>query len=211
MRMPGQGVVMINAEERERLAQAIRDAEARTAGEIVVVVAAQASDYRSFPVLWALLLALVTPWPLIWLTGLSPTRIFQIQLVVALVASVVLSLPERRHRLVPDRIKRARAHQAASHEFVSRGLTRTRGRTGVLIYVAVAEHFAEIVADTGISERVDPEVWRHLIEELLEEIGKDRAAEGLLKAVGAVGRILAEHAPPHADDENELPNKVIVT
>ena len=81
----------------------------------------------------------------------------------------------------------------------------------MLIYVAVAEHFAEIVADTGISERVDPEAWRHLIEELLEEIRQGRAAEGLVKAVEAVGRILAEHAPPHADDENELPNKVIVT
>jgi putative membrane protein len=203
--------IVINAEERERLAQAIRDAEARTAGEIVLVVAAQASDYRSVPILWALLLALVTPWPLIWLTGLSPTRIFQLQLVVALVASFVLSLPERRHRLVPARIKRARAHEAAAREFISRGLTRTRGRTGVLIYVAVAEHHAEIVADTGISERVDPEVWRHLIEELIEQIRNGRAAKGLLAAVKSVGRILAEHAPPHADDENELPNKVIVT
>ena len=46
---------------RTRLAHAIRDAEARTAGEIVVVVAAQASGYRSVPLLWALLAALVGP------------------------------------------------------------------------------------------------------------------------------------------------------
>src|SRR5207253_8035255 len=59
-------------EERERLAHAIRDAEARTAGEIVVVVAGEASGYRTIPILWALLAALATPWPLIWITTLGP-------------------------------------------------------------------------------------------------------------------------------------------
>jgi putative membrane protein len=201
---------MINEEERERLAQAIRAAEARTAGEIVVVIDGEASGYRSVPILWSLLLALATPWPLIWLTALSPTRIFQAQLAVALIASVMLSLPHRRHRLVPGPIKRARAHEAATREFLARGLTRTRERTGVLIYVAVAEHYAEIIADTGISERVDPGIWREFIDALISAIRQGRAAEGLLATVADVGRILAEHAPPRADDQDELPNKVVV-
>lgn len=201
---------MITAQERERLASVIQDAEARTAGEIVVVVAAQASGYRSVPVLWALFAALAAPWPLIWITTLGPTQIFLFQLMVALVLSVALSLPKRRYRLVPGFMKRARAHEAATREFVARGLTRTRERTGVLIYVAAAEHYAEIIADTGIADRVDDGVWRETIADLVEAIKNGRAADGLMTAVARVGRILAEHAPPLADDVDEIPNKVIL-
>jgi putative membrane protein len=201
---------MISAEDRERLAHAIRDAEAGTAGEIVVVLAGEASGYRTVPIVWALLCALATPWPLIWITTLGPSRIFLVQLAVALILSVVLSLPKRRYALVPGFIKRARAHEAASHEFMARGLTRTRDRTGVLIYVAAAEHYAEILADTGIADRVDQEVWRAAIAELIDAIKAGRAGDGLLAVVHRVGAILAEHAPPHADDADELPNKVIL-
>ncbi len=201
---------MIEAEDRERLVEAIREAEAATAGEIVVVVARQASGYRSVPILWAMLGALASPWPLIWITTLGPSQIFLAQLVVALALSVALSLPKRRYALVPGFMKRARAHEAATREFVGRGLTRTRERTGVLIYVAAAEHYAEIIADTGIADRVDAGVWRETIADLVEAIKAGRAADGLVAAVRRVGAILAEHAPPRSDDLDELSNKVIL-
>jgi putative membrane protein len=175
-----------------------------------VVVAGQANGYRSVPILWALLAALVTPWPLIWITTLGPSRIFQIQLVVALALSVLLSLPTRRYGLVPGFVKRARAHEAAMREFVSRGLTRTRERTGVLIYVAAAERYAEIIADTGIADRVETQVWREAVSDLIDAIKAGRAGDGLVETVRKVAAVLAEHAPPRVDDMDELPNKVVL-
>jgi putative membrane protein len=201
---------MISPEDRERLAQAIREAEARTSGEIVVVLARSAGGYRSVPLLYAFLAALATPWPLLWLTALGPTRIFQVQLLVALVLSILLSLSGRRYGLVPGFIKRARAHEAAMREFVGRGLTRTRDRTGVLLFVAQAERYAEIVPDAGIAGTVDPQVWKEAIEGLLEAIRAGRVAEGLLGTVERIGPVLAAAAPPREDDGDELPNRVIV-
>ncbi|MCB5174598.1 MULTISPECIES: TPM domain-containing protein [Microvirga] len=201
---------MISADDYARLDGAIRDVEDQTAGEIVVVVAGQASEYRSIPLLWALLGALLTPWPLIWFTAMGPTRIFLVQLAVALGLSILLSWPKRRHALVPGSIKRTRAHEAAAREFLSRGLTRTRERTGVLIYVALAEHHAEILADTGIADRVEPRVWQDIIAGLTAEIREGRLVDGLVAAIGQAGAILAQHAPPRFDDADELPNKVIV-
>lgn len=202
---------MLSHDDRERVAGTIRDAEARTAGEIVVVVAARASAYRSVPLLYALLGALLTPWPLIWLTTVSASHIFLVQLVVALVMTVVLSWPRRSFALVPGFMKRARAREAAEREFLGRGLTRTRGRTGVLIYVAAAERYAEVVADSGIADRVSETIWRETIIALVEALREGRAADGLVAAVRRVGAVLAEHAPPRADDTDELPNKVILT
>jgi putative membrane protein len=175
-----------------------------------VVIAGQASAYRSIPILWALLGALIAPWPLIWITTLGPSRIFLVQLVVALVLSAFLSWPKRRYALVPRFIKHARAHEAAAREFLSRGLTRTRDKTGVLIYVAFAEHYAEILADTGIADRVDPEIWQEIIAGLTSAIKDGRIGDGLVAAVEKAGAILAEHAPPRFDDTDELPNKVIL-
>jgi putative membrane protein len=201
---------MISVEEQARLSHAVRDVEALTAGEIVVVIAQQADAHRSVPILWALLAALVTPWPLIWFTQIGPSRIFMIQLLVALVLSIGLAWPRIHLALVPGFIKRARAHEAAMREFMGRGLTRTRERTGILIYVAAAEHYAEIVADIGIADRVGPEIWQEIIADLLDAIRAGQAGDGLVKAVRRAGAILAEHAPPRLDDMDELPNKVIL-
>ncbi|MGO4572011.1 TPM domain-containing protein [Microvirga sp. 2TAF3] len=201
---------MISSEDHVRLGNAIREVEDHTAGEIVVVVAEQASSYRSVPLLWAMLGALLTPWPLIWITNLGPSRIFLAQLLVAVFLSLFLSWPKRRFALVPRFIKHARAREAASREFLSRGLTRTRERTGVLIYIALAERYAEIIADTGIADRVGPDVWRGIIRELTGTIRDGRIGDGLVVAIQRTGAILAEHAPPRFDDIDELPNKVIL-
>jgi putative membrane protein len=201
---------MLSRAERARLAEAIREAESRTAGEIVVVVARAASGYRSIPLVYALIGALLTPWPLIVATPLSASRIFLVQLAVGLVLAVALSWPARRLRLVPAFVKRARAREAAAREFVARGLTRTRGRTGVLVYVAEAERYAEVLADTGVADKVEDAIWRETVEDLVCALRAGAAAEGLAAAVARVGAILAEHAPRTADDKDELPNKVVL-
>jgi putative membrane protein len=201
---------MISGDEQARLAGVIGDVEDETSGEIVLVIAEQAGHYRAVPLLWAMLAALVTPWPLLWLTNISTSRIFLIQLGVALAFSLVLSWPKLRFALVPRSIKHAQAHEAASREFLRRGMTRTREKTGVLIYLALAEHHAEILADTGVADRVDPEAWAGIVADLTAAIGDDRMIEGLEQAIRRTGAILAEHAPPRLDDVDELPNKVIL-
>ena len=200
---------MISVQEHHRLVQAIRDAEAMTAGEIIVVVARSASRYRLIPALWALTAALLAPWPLIAFTRLGPTRIFLIQLAIAAGLSLVFAWPRIHTALVPGFVKKARAREAAMREFIGRGLTRTRRRTGILIYVAALEHHAEIIADIGIADRAGPQVWQKIIADLTAAIGEGRPGDGLVHAVERAGAILAEHVPPSFDDDDELPNKVI--
>jgi len=196
--------------DREAIAEAVRRAEARTAGEIVVVIERAASSYRNVPVVMALSLSLFVPWPLLSLTALSAQRIFMIQLFCAAAALAALLWYGRGGRFVPGFVKRPRAHEAALREFTARGLTRTKGRTGVLLYVALQERYAEIIADTGIDRLVDQEIWRGIIEPLLLAAREERLTEGLIAAVDAVGAVLAQHVPPVPGDVDELPNKVIL-
>lgn len=201
---------MISEHDRTQISQAIHDAEKTTAGEIVVVVTRQANAYLAIPALLGLFVALLVPWPLIWFTELGPSRIFLIQLIAACGLNLVFAWPRLHLALVPGSIKRARAHEAAVREFASHGLSRTQGRTGVLIYVAAAERYAEIIADIGIADRAGPAAWQEIIADLVEAMRRDNPADGLLRAVHRAGVILAEHAPPGAQDRNELPNKVVI-
>lgn len=200
----------MDAADRDAIAEAVRRAEGRTAGEIVVVIERAASGYRNVPVVMALALALFVPWPLLSFTGMSAQRIFMIQLFCAAGLLAALLWWGRGGRFVPGFIKRRRAHEAALREFAARGLTRTRGRTGVLLYIALQERYAEILADTGIDGLVDQDTWRDIIEPLLATAREDRLTEGLIKAVDSVGAVLAQHVPRAPDDVDELSNKVIL-
>ncbi|AWN39511.1 hypothetical protein DK389_01870 [Methylobacterium durans] len=196
---------------RARIAEAIGAAERATAGEIVVMVSARTGYYRSAILLAALVAALVLPWPLILLTGWSAASIALAQALVVLVVLVATLNKTVRLRLVPRRVTRARAREAAQRAFWERGLSRTRGRTGVLIHLALAEHHAEIVADEGILNAVGPDAWNAAITALLAALRRGEPEAGLIAAVQAVGAILAATCPPGSDDVDELPNRVIVS
>jgi putative membrane protein len=86
---------------------------------------------------------------------------------------------------------------------------RTTGRTGVMIYLSMREHRAEIVADESIAAKVPAEVWGEAMGDMLSEIRKGRIAEGLALGIRDVGFVLAEHFPRGEDDTNELPDRLI--
>ena len=78
-------------EDHEAISAAIRKAEKRTCGQIVCVLAHSSSDYTYVPILWASVLALIIPWPLIDFTQLTVQRIFLLQLVVFILAGFIFS------------------------------------------------------------------------------------------------------------------------
>jgi len=86
---------------------------------------------------------------------------------------------------------------------------RTVGRTGVLIYLSMAEHRAEIVADEAITAVTAPDIWGEAMAALLVEVRQGRIAEGMVAAIGEVGAVLAEHFPRSDTDTNEIPDKLI--
>lgn len=201
---------MLTLDERRRVEDAVRLAEAGTAGEIVVVMARQAASYRSVPLAYALAGAALTPPFLVALTQLPTIRIFAAQLLVALVLLVATAPTTLRPRLVPDAVRRMRGREAAAREFERRGMADTRGRTGVLLYVAHAERYAEVVGDVTIAAKVDEAEWRAIVTALVAALDQGRAADGLIAAVGGIGAILARHVPAGSGDQDELPNRVVL-
>ena len=194
-------------DDHAAVAAAIREAEKHTCGQIVCVLAHASSAYAHVPILWSSLSALFTPWPLIYFTQWSVQRIFLAQLIVFLVAALAFSWAPIRILLVPRAIRRARAHRAALEQFVLRGISRTRNRCGILIFVSVAEHYARIIADEGVAQKVHPSEWQTAIDVLTSQIGEGHIAAGFIAAIERCGAVLAQHAPPDGS-ANELPDRL---
>jgi putative membrane protein len=198
----------ISEADKARIAQAIREAEAQTSGQIVCVLARAASNYAYVPIVWAALVALAAPWPLIAFTQISVERIYIAQLTLFAAATLLLSLPRLRMALVPRTIRRVRAHRAAAEQFLARGVSRTKDRSGILIFVCLGERYARIIADSGIAARVPDTAWREAVDRLTAEIRAGRIADGFVAAVGACGRILGREFPARTDHANELPDRI---
>ena len=196
--------------DEHRIAEAITNAERKTSGEIVAVVAAESSTYLYAPFLWASVIGLLVPWPLILWTWWPAAWVYLAQLAAfAVVLAATLPRPVR-YWLVPRRVKRARAHRHAIEQFVAQNLHTTAGRTGVLIFISVAERHAEIVADAAIEARVPKGTWQVIVTRLTAAFAAGRPVEGFIAAVEEVGGHLAAHFPPGSCDMNELPDHLIV-
>jgi putative membrane protein len=111
--------------------------------------------------------------------------------------------------LTPGRTKSRRVHRKAVELFRASCELKTRGRTGVLLYLSLAERRAEIVADEAIASQVEPEVWGEAMAALIGEVKHGRPGEGMVRAVDRIGAVLAPILPPRPENPDELPNRLI--
>ena len=219
----------ISESDHARVSAAVAAAEALTAGEIVTVVADRSDGYSDIAFAWSALasftaLALFAFFPdlvlgkLEWLTGgwnheWTDRELLGIATALAILKFLgvwaILHWQPLRFFLVPPQIKTARALGRAIDLFKVGAERRTHGRTGILIYLSMREHRAEIVADEAIASKVSPETWGEAMAAMLAEIKQGRCADGMIAAVEKVGAVLAEHFPRAEDDQNELPDRLI--
>jgi putative membrane protein len=201
---------MISDADRLEIEKAIGEAEKNTSGEIVAVIARASGDYYYVPYLWAALIALIVPWPLLYWTWMPEEEIYLIQLAVFGVLAAVLHYAPLRFALVPRSVRRQRAHRRAMQQFFAQDIYTTPGHTGVLLFVSAAERYAEIVTDAGIHTKVPDTEWRDIIAELTAEIGKGNAGRGLIQAIQRIGVHLAAHFPVSEGKQNLLPNHLVM-
>lgn len=220
--------MLFSEADRADVSAAINAAEANTAGEIVVIVSTADHRYPATALSVAALLALTLPL-FAAVAGWNPANLIPdwesiddatrtlrgfeafaaIQSVIFTLTLALVYFTPLSRRLTPHGLRRDRVHRAALTQFKARGLEATIGRTGVLIYVDEPEHIAEVVADTAIFARVDPDHWRATITALTDGIKAGSAAQGMVAAIALAGSVLAEHFPRVENDVNELPDHLI--
>ncbi len=223
--------------DHSRVNAAIAQAETATSGEITCVIKAKALDYGETPLGWAAAAALILPLVLAGLDALPQHLLssllanllgwyaigvsgeFQtweiiltyaiLQIVVFALVYALVNFTGLKLALTPKATRQRKAHEKAMEQFYARGLHLTKGRTGVMIFCALEEHFVEVIADEGIFSKVDTSTWNNTVGVLLKNIKAGDLTTGFVEAVAACGVALAQHFPPDAENPNELPDVLI--
>jgi len=205
--------------ERERIRQAVQEAERVTKGEIVPMIVPASALYREASYRTGLMFALLAlallltieiywlPWG--WHAGNAGW------LLLAVVASYGLGQWIGRVpaviRLVTSRERMAhKVTLRAEQAFYKHGLHNTKGRTGILILVSLLERRVQVLADKGINDHVPAGTWDGLVNGIVEGIRTGQATEAICAAIAKSGALLAQVSPAGSgDNPNELPDMLI--
>lgn len=102
------------------------------------------------------------------------------------------------------------ARERALEVFSTLRVWDTEANNGVLIYLLLADHDVEIVADRGIHRRVGPERWEAICREMESAFRVGRFEAGVLAGIEAVSAELSRHFPAAGRGENELPDRPVM-
>jgi putative membrane protein len=203
-------------------------AERHSSAEIVVVATASSDPYTDVALHWAAVAALAVP----VLVAVLPAAgidalirpilgwhadditwrlvmLFVVQVLVFLIVRTGISETPLRYWMTPAMLKAGRVRRRALATFQVSTEARTHGRNGVLIYLSLAEHRAELVADAAVHASIPHEAWGAVMAVLVDAVADGRPGEGLAAAVTAVGDLLEPHFPPGSANPNEIPDRLI--
>ncbi|PIQ81768.1 MAG: hypothetical protein COV76_07100 [Candidatus Omnitrophica bacterium CG11_big_fil_rev_8_21_14_0_20_64_10] len=107
-----------------------------------------------------------------------------------------------------ERKAREPFYDHAKEIFEKVGMTRTRERNGVLIFIGLASRRFALLGDRGISEKVPADFWGAIVSAMEADFKEDRFADGIVRAVVSAGEKLGACFPCRRDDINELPDEI---
>lgn len=222
-------ISQISEADHALVTAAVAEAEHRTSGEIVTIVTDLSDHYEDIALAWAsgiafVALAAYAIFPDFYIgllnmaTGgwnheYTPSEYVALLLTAVALKWVgswlILKWMPLRLALTPKGIKLARVRNRAISLFKVGTEAKTVGRTGVLLYLSMKEHRAEIVADDSIASKVAPEIWGDAMVALIDQVRAGQPGKGMADAVAQMGIVLAEHFPKGTDNPNELPDRLI--
>nr|MDP9415911.1 hypothetical protein [Pseudomonadota bacterium] len=198
--------------EHRVVTQAVTEAERSTDAEIVTLVAEKSDSYHDVGLHYAVLGMLLVPallaalpqgivdkgmslflgWNAVLTRGALMAFLFVALAMVFLIVRYALAYMPLRMALTPGSTKTRRVRRRAIELFRVSAERRTAGRTGVLLYLSLGEHRAEILADEAILPKVAPELWGEAMADLVLEVKAGRPGAGVAKAVERIGSVLAQ-------------------
>ncbi|NLF25921.1 MAG: hypothetical protein GX589_09735 [Deltaproteobacteria bacterium] len=215
----------LSAQEREEVRSALAEAELRTCGEIVPVIASASGRYDRAEDFFGLLSGLIMmtlvwiffhdaspqvgdwSWSARFMAGLTPL-IVSVLLGFILGSALATRIPVLRLPFVPKREMEEEVERRAAECFYRFEIGNTLHSTGVLIYISLYERMVVVKGDSAINAKLSQTEWNQVCGAVIAGIGKGKPADALISGIRKAGDLLALHFPCVGENENELPNEV---
>ena len=214
----------LNKDDLKNIGSAVKEAESKTSGEITTAIIKESYNYAIYELMFAVIIGLIyfvismffadsiEKWLqnmfwdysvnyLIMFYGFSIFVVITIFYFIGNISSIDLLI-------VPKKVRNEKVKQRAIRHFMESGVNNTKDRTGILIFISLLEKKVELLADSGINEKISQEKWQHIVDNIIEGIKQKAVASHLIKSICDCGTLLSEHFPIQSDDINELSNNI---
>lgn len=208
MRVPP--MVTLSREQADRIAGAVRDAEADTRSEIAVAVLPSSGDDRGMAAIAGVLVFGL-------ISGIGPAIWWNIDRlawlgIAVLAAIIVFWLCDRFDlglRCLPARLLVKDARRAARAVFLDHGLDDTPERNAVLLFISRAEHYVEILPDRAAAAAIAPAQWEGIVAAFRRQMHQTDLGEAVAAAVASIGTLCAVHFPASGANPDHVSNRPI--
>jgi len=214
----------LSKKEKEQIAAAVTKAEKNTSGEIAVVVAKQSCDYAIYELTFAVIIGLIFMvvsliffskidafiMNCFWSSSqvITPSIIGLGTFVIITIFYFLANISIVDRLIIPKSVQEEKVKERAQLSFVEYGVSKTRDRTGVLIFISNLEKKVLILADSGIAKVYPNESWEKQVNTIITGIKNNNFGTQLVKVITEIGEVLAKNFPIKEDDTNELSNHV---
>lgn len=221
--MPG---ILFDANELAQIKDAVKEAEKKTSGEIATAFIIESDNYAVYELVFAAACGFVyfvimmlfadaveeTIKQMFWDYSSQHLLIFYglSTFIVIGLFYWLANLPFLDRLVVPKKVMAQKVNERAVRHFMESGVYDTKERTGILIFISWLEHRVELLADSGINEKIPQETWNAIVSRIIDGIRSDQLVEHLIETIRQCGALLAEHYPIQADDVNELDDDIAV-
>jgi putative membrane protein len=201
--------------QRARIETAVKEAESRTSAEFLCATMRATDTYLTVPLLLAAAIALALPMTIRLVTPdwsgitIGDPGLTLLQVLVFAACALIGAWTPIAIRLTPRRVRQRRFARTAAAVFLEQGLAGVSARNGVLLFVALAEHQVEVIADRQVYERVDPRAWTEIVGDFTAAVKRGDVADGYVAALRRLASLLEDAYPRADDDVNEITDRVV--
>lgn len=201
----------LSSEDFAHVEATVRDVELKTHSEIVPVVVRSSTPLRGARL--ACMIAFLAFTAIVDLTFFHEWGWWTFG--IAQVGGVVLGLLAMQSRVIlelfiPDADEWKCVHERAELEFHRLGIQKTKDRSGILVFVSIFEHKVIVLADEGIAQRLKPQMWEEIVENLTRSLRQNQLAQGLTQSIKSLGDLLQVHFPAGSGAHDELKNTLVI-
>lgn len=213
-------MLKLSKNDMEKIGSAVKNAESKTSGEIATAIIKESYDYAIYELMFAVITGLVyfvammfflgnveqllqeNFWDysvhyLVMFYGFSTFIIITLFYFIANISSID-------RLIVPKKIRNRKVQERATRYFMESGVFNTKDRTGILIFISIMERRVELLADSGINKKINPEKWQNIVDNIIKGIKENDITSRLITSINECGDLLEKHFPIQADDKNEL-------
>ncbi len=207
----------LNDQDKEKIKNAVKEAEKHTSGEIVPMVVSRSYHYPVSDIIGGVIFAFPLSLIFTYFLGrwfwIGNYNLWLFLGIFAVFFILFHQLTKHTHSLkrlfISEREIEEEVNEAAVTAFFREGLYRTRDETGILIFISVFERKVWVLADRGINAKVKQGQWHEIVNMIIEGIKNKNHADYICRAIDETGRILRKHFPIKTDDTDELRNLII--